>query len=272
MMMRASISRPFHQSSRGRAVSCWLATLLLAIPSNAVSVRAEVSKAVAVDPDMIGTWDFPVDPSRPNVLLIGDSISVSYTRPVRELLKGKANVFRPMSADGKLPANCGDTRLSLPKIDEWLGNRKWDVIHFNWGLHDCCYRNPAVPTPGHQDKVDGSVSIPLPRYAKNLEQLAQRLASTGATLVWASTTVVPEGDVGRFVGDEATHNGVAAAIARRHGIAINDLHALTKSFAGKYSLGPGDVHFTPEGSAKIARQVATAITQALTAQRPAPKP
>lgn len=35
----------------------------------------------------------PENPSLPNVLLIGDSISIGYTVPVRKLLEGKANVF-----------------------------------------------------------------------------------------------------------------------------------------------------------------------------------
>src|SRR5882757_3092673 len=65
----------------------------------------------------------------PRVLLIGDSISMGYTLPVRELLAGKANVHR-------VPENGGSTRTGLEKLDAWLGKGKWDVIHFNWGLHD----------------------------------------------------------------------------------------------------------------------------------------
>jgi len=39
-------------------------------------------------------------PSLPNVLLIGDSISIGYTRIVREKLQGKANVYRPTRGRG----------------------------------------------------------------------------------------------------------------------------------------------------------------------------
>src|SRR5216117_2326804 len=60
------------------------------------------------------------------VLLIGDSISMGYTIPVRNLLKGKANVHR-------VAENGGPTTNGLAKLKSWLGNRKWDVIHFNWG-------------------------------------------------------------------------------------------------------------------------------------------
>jgi hypothetical protein len=65
----------------------------------------------------------------PRVLLIGDSISMGYTLDVRELLKGKANVHR-------IPTNGGPTTNGLKNIKAWLGDSKWDVIHFNWGLHD----------------------------------------------------------------------------------------------------------------------------------------
>ena len=35
------------------------------------------------------------NPALPRVLLIGDSISIGYTLPVRELLDGRANLHRP---------------------------------------------------------------------------------------------------------------------------------------------------------------------------------
>src|SRR5262245_45995913 len=68
-------------------------------------------------------------PGLPRVLLIGDSISIGYTVTVRRELAGKANVLR-------IPENGADTANGLKKIDAWLGESKWDVIHFNWGLHD----------------------------------------------------------------------------------------------------------------------------------------
>ena len=74
-------------------------------------------------------------PGLPRVLLIGDSISIGYTVPVRELLEGKANVHRPLT-------NCGPTSKGVAEIEEWLGDGKWDVIHFNWGLHDLKYMGP----------------------------------------------------------------------------------------------------------------------------------
>ncbi|MDZ4288610.1 MAG: SGNH/GDSL hydrolase family protein, partial [Prosthecobacter sp.] len=65
----------------------------------------------------------------PRVLLIGDSISMGYTLGVRKLLAGKANVHR-------IPQNGGPTKNGVANIDKWLGDGHWDVIHFNWGIHD----------------------------------------------------------------------------------------------------------------------------------------
>jgi hypothetical protein len=216
--------------------------------------------------DTAGSWDFRADPALPNVLLLGDSISIGYTRPVRTLLAGKANVYRASSPDGTKPSNCGDSRMGLAGLERWLGERKWAVIHFNWGLWDLCYRNPAVKTQGNRDKVGGKLPFPIEEYERNLDQIVTRLKTTGAVLIWASTTVVPEGEAGRVVGDDLKYNRVAAAVMAKHGVAINDLHTLTKSFAISEFVGPGDVHFSSNGSTKIATQVAATLESALQKQ------
>jgi len=192
----------------------------------------------------------------PNVLILGDSISIGYTKQVREGLKGKANLVRPKD-------NCGDTPRGLAGIEKWLGDGKWDVIHFNWGLWDLCYRNPKSKTQGNRDKVDGTLSVPLPDYEKNLEKLVTRLEKTGATLIWASTTVVPEGEIGRVAGDEVKYNAIAERVMKKHGVAINDLHATSAAFRPEMFVGPGDVHFKPKGSAKLAEQVVMVISENL---------
>jgi hypothetical protein len=216
-------------------------------------------------PDLTGDWGVAINPELPNVLIIGDSISIGYTEYVRQLLDGKTNVVRPMRKVGTelKNVNCRDTRFGLKNLETWLGDLKWDVIHFNWGLHDLCYRNPWGNSKGKRDKINGRISVPLVQYQDNLEQLVVRLKSTGAVLVWASTTFVPEGEIGRFAGDELKYNDKARLVMEKHGIAINDLHALTSNFENTLFRGPGDVHYTEEGSQKIAAQVAESIERAL---------
>ena len=213
--------------------------------------------------DLKGGWSSEPDPALPNVLILGDSISIGYTRPVRSMLAGKANVFRPMNRTGKQPENCGDTPMGKKGLDKWLGETDWDVIHFNWGLWDLCYRNPKAKTQGNRDKKHGTLSTRPADYEKNLETIVTRLKATGAKLIWASTTVVPEGELGRIVGDDIKYNAIAKRVMERHGIPTDDLYALTKSFDGEFSVGPNDVHFTPEGSEQIAKQVAAKIGEML---------
>lgn len=211
--------------------------------------------------DLKGAWSFAADPKLPNVLIIGDSISIGYTLKVREKLTGKANVYRPMK--GKAPDNCGDTSIGLKGLDGWLGKQKWDVIHFNWGLWDLCYRNPTSKEQGNRDKVGGKLSTMPADYEINLELLVARMEATGAKLIWANTTMVPEGEVGRFVGDEEKYNSIAARVMKKHNIPTNDLLTLSKGFGGKFSSKAGDVHFTIEGSEALAAQVVASIEAVL---------
>jgi len=230
--------------------------------------RAKAQEKVAVGApftpaaDMKGSWQFTPNTNLPNVLILGDSISIGYTLLVREGLKGTANVYRPMRKD-RQPDNCGDTTIGLANLDKWLGEKKWDVIHFNWGLWDLCYRHPESKSQGKRDKIRGTLSTSSEQYEKNLETLIARLKKTGATLIFATTTRVPEGEPGRHVGDDAKYNAIAQRVMERHKIPVTDLYAVTKDFPGDHFVGPGDVHFTKKGSTKLAEQVTAIITQQL---------
>jgi lysophospholipase L1-like esterase len=214
------------------------------------------TRTVALDPSFA-----PVDdvPGLPHVLIIGDSISMGYTIPVRELLAGKANIHRP-------PANCGDTARGLKNLDKWLGDRKWDVIHFNFGLHDLKYLDAngkyVDPSEGKQ--------VALPDvYEKNLQELVTRLKTTGAKLIWASTTPVPAGTLGRVQGDEVVYNQVAAKVMIENAISIDDLCAVVQPDIDKLQR-PKNVHFTTEGYHRLAESVAGSIEAALSAPTTTP--
>lgn len=183
-------------------------------------------------------------PGLPRVLLIGDSISMGYTLPVRELLKDKANVHR-------IPTNGGPTTNGLKNLDRWLGDGKWDVIHFNWGLHDL-----------KRDKA-GKQQVPLPQYEKNLRELVARLKKTGAKLIWASTTPVPEGKVQppRQDSDVIAYNKAAKKIMEENGIRSDDLYGFARPRLKEIQL-PANVHFTRAGSKALAQQVAASIEAA----------
>jgi acyl-CoA thioesterase-1 len=188
-------------------------------------------------------------PGLPRVLLIGDSISIGYTQPVRELLKDKANVHR-------IPANGGPTKNGLANIDKWLGNGHWDVIHFNWGIHDLKF----MP--------DGKRQVEPEDYEKNLQTLVGKLKASGAKLVWATTTPIPEGELNppRTFGKVPEYNEIALRIMKENGVAIDDLNtAITPHLSEMQN--PKDVHYKPEGYALLAKQVAGSIEAALAAKK-----
>ena len=191
----------------------------------------------------------------PRVLLIGDSISIGYTVPVRELLKGKANVHRPST-------NCGPTSRGVSGMDQWLGKRKWDVIHFNWGLHDLKYLGPNGENLADPKATDSHQQIPPAEYEKNLQLLVKRMKKTGARLIWCSTTPVPSGAKGRVVGDSVKYNQIALRVMKEHGIAIDDLYGFSIGKLEKIQR-PANVHFTPEGSRMLAEQVVKSISRQL---------
>ncbi|NNJ25946.1 SGNH/GDSL hydrolase family protein [Alienimonas chondri] len=193
-----------------------------------------------------------VDPALPNVLLIGDSISIAYTDPVRQELAGEANVFR-------IPGNGGPTTRGLANLDKWLGDRKWDVIHVNWGLHDLKY----MDAKGALTAVEkGKQQVPPDDYRKNLGKLFDRLEKTGAKVIWATTTPVPEGANGRVADESVDYNKIAAEVVKDRDIAVNDLHAVAAADL-KTLQRPRDVHFKPEGSVVLAQAVADAVRAAL---------
>jgi acyl-CoA thioesterase-1 len=189
------------------------------------------------------------EPGLPRVLLIGDSISMGYTLPVRERLKGKANLHR-------IPRNGGSTKDGLQFIDAWLGAGKWDVIHFNWGLHDLKHLKDG--------KLDltGPQVTPLEEYEANLRKLVKRMKATGAKLIWATTTPVPEGSGGRAAGDEVKYNEAASRVMKDEGVKTDDLHALCLPNLEAWQR-PQNVHFTAAGSGDIAVIVAAEIEAAL---------
>jgi acyl-CoA thioesterase-1 len=189
-------------------------------------------------------------PGLPRVLLIGSSVSVGYTLPVRAKLAGEANVHR-------IPAMAGTTAHMLPLLDGWLGDSKWDVIHFTFGLRD--------PTR----LADGSLAVPLAEFERNTRRIVERLKATGAKLIWASATPVPRDDLKpvRKTEDVLAYNAAARAIMTANGVAVNDLYAFALPRL-KEIQRPENVHFTEAGYEALAAEVAAAIRAQLAKRRP----
>ncbi len=156
------------------------------------------------------------------MLLIGDSIRMGYERFVRELLAGKAEVYG-------VRVNCGPSSRGVRYLDDWLGDTEWDVIHFNFGLHDIKYME--ADSKGKVKFVDfpqGHRWTPLGEYETNLSEITAKLKATGAKLVFATTTPVPEGTGIRRKGDAALYNLIALRVMRRYGVQVNIFYSCKK--------------------------------------------
>ncbi|HVX67808.1 MAG TPA: SGNH/GDSL hydrolase family protein, partial [Bryobacteraceae bacterium] len=167
---------------------------------------------------------------KPRVMLIGDSITRGYFKDVEEGLKGKAYCARVATSKA-----IGDPAL-LVELTTFLAEAKFDVVHFNVGMHGWDYTEQE--------------------YRQHLPELlrAIREAAPEAKLIWASTTPVRKD---RLPGPDnrriEERNAIAREYFTRQRIPIDDLYTLMLPQADLHS---DDVHFNAEGCSLLAEQVA----------------
>ena len=211
------------------------------------SIRASLNLLLAACLLFVACADKPpmsrTTSDTPRVLLIGDSISIGYADTVRTLLDGVAEVHG-------LPIATKSSTRGLAEIDSHLNKMEWDLVHFNWGLNDLEQDAPGEPR------------VSLERYEKNLSKLLSRLKNTGAVLIWASTTPVPQGASARTPGDAAKYNAVAATVMQNQNVLFNDLYAFALPRLETIQQ-KADVHFTKKGYAVLAEEVARHVKRAL---------
>jgi len=180
------------------------------------------------------------------LLLLGDSIRLSYQPLVAAKLAGRARVVGP--------ADNGRFALyTLVRLDAWLEEcGSPDVIHWNnglWDLGQCRERCPA--------------QVPLDDYLGNLTFILRRLRATGARMIWRTTTPV-RADRGWRDGwlflpaDVARYNAAAVHLMQGEGIACHDLGSLVGANQAAF-LGEDGVHLSPAGQEACAGSVAEVV-------------
>lgn len=201
--------------------------------------------------------EFYREPKLPKVLIIGDSISMGYTKYVQDILKGKAYVQRPTNSKGQ-SINCQGTIYGVKHIDEWISKIKWDIIHFNFGLHDLKHIDPV--TGNNSQNPDHPQQANIKTYRKNLTEITKKLIKTKAKLIFATTTPFPEQPSGPFrsADQPEKYNKVALEIMKQYEISINDLYAFALPRLEELQK-PQNVHFTIQGSKVLAKKVVDTI-------------
>lgn len=175
----------------------------------------------------------------PRVLLIGDSITRGYYTAVEKRLAGKALVARLTTS-----AFLSDPMLAR-QIELALDNTKFDVIHFNNGMH------------GWQHSEE-EYRKAFPDFVASIRKHAP-----GAKLIWAATTPLkqsannpPRNPTPASNERIAARNSIAWECGKAQDIPVNDLNALAK---GHPEYHADDVHLNREGIAVQAEQGAAQI-------------
>lgn len=223
------------------------------------------SSAVLLLFTLAASFSFAADaPAKKRLLILGDSISIGYTPYVQKMMPEMV-VLRPMR--GEKPENCSGTTAGVANIDRWLQieGGKWDVIHFNWGLHDLKHVKPGDPKGAASDKAEDPPQATVEVYEKQLREIVAKLKSTGAKLIFATTTPVPAGKMAvyRTDADAIKYNEAALRVMKENGIAVNDLYTFMKPKLATLQIQPANVHFTPQGSEALAKEVVAAVKRAL---------
>jgi len=192
-------------------------------------------------------------PDLPKVLLLGDSIRMSYQPLVARLLEGKATVVGPSD-------NCQYSLFTLSSLDRWIGELgQPDIVHWNNGIHDAGHNPQRYP-----------VQIPIDMYRANLELILNQLTAWTRNVMWASSTPVhpdrPFLDTTWSWRNEEIkrYNEVAQALMKARGVPINDLHALVWKHLPAF-LCEDQLHLSEAGQEACAKAVADGVSRWLAA-------
>jgi lysophospholipase L1-like esterase len=193
------------------------------------------------------------------VLLIGDSIRLSYEQTVRAKLQDRAFVSGPTE-------NCQHTVHILLNFWTWIAAYQPDILHINAGLWDARFVIPGKF--GHENL------IPVEQHGRNVERILKFAKEyTDAKIIWATCTPIIEEQVlafhakiglaGRTSADVLPYNEIAVNAAKNAEVEINDLYKVVTDY-GKEKLLLGDgTHYNELGVEVLGTAVAEFIGERL---------
>lgn len=179
------------------------------------------------------------------VLLIGDSIRLSYRDAVSKLLAGRAEVLGPDD-------NCRFSAYTLFNLSNWVCDDDYDVIQWNNGQWDTCHM------------LDGKIHTPLSIYLELQARIASILLKKTKRLIFATTTPVwPEHFTtvsvrARRNEDIVAYNMAVTEMLSTLGVEINDLHSLIVGDIKQF-ICDDMVHLTDQGVEICAKAVAKVV-------------
>ncbi len=196
-------------------------------------------------------WEKAGDFDRRRVLLIGDSITRSYRDHVQAIYKPER-----IAIDKLCGSRCAGDPILTAEIDLMTGplnGYRYDVIHFNNGLHGGC-NDTLVPLETYMQGICDIVAV-LRRnqpQAKLILVTSTPMSAPGTT----SVEVKPEYNV--FIHER---NDFIRKFAMENDYPVDDLYALV---ANSPDFPKSDnVHFAKEATEKLGKWVADYIRKML---------
>ena len=177
------------------------------------------------------------------ILLLGDSIRISYQEEVKALLAedGCETVY---------PAENGRfAKYTLNSLRHWLPQfPEPDIVHWNNGLWDVIRVYPEDGCFTSEDE-----------YVRDMGRILRELKKTGAKVIFAATTAVGPGHPSRANPDieRYTTRFLEAFGGELDG--VDDLYALTRPNNERYIKSDDNTHLTEEGVQACAAAVAASI-------------
>jgi len=191
------------------------------------------------------------------VVLIGDSIRLSYEAAVRAELCQQAFVWAPGE-------NCQHSVHVLMNFWQWVAAQQPDVLHVNAGHWDA-----RRIVPGREETI-----IPLEFYRENVRRiLTLGKEFSRKQVIWATTTPLNEailwrtharkGLTGRTLETIRRYNDAAVEVAQSLSVPVNDLYGFVMKNGGEKMLSEDGVHFPEPAADKLGAEVARVIRQYL---------
>ncbi len=184
-----------------------------------------------------------------NVLLIGDSIRMFYEKDVESRLGDGYDIYAPEE-------NCRFSSYVLNSLRFWLTKYPSpDIIHFNAGLWDTAILY-----------AEDGCFIGIDEYVKNMKKIIRVLKSTGAKVIFATTTPVSD-EKHNLVGpmppahrneDIVRYNAAVLNAFKNEDIFVNDLFSIMHDKKELY-LSEDMIHPNEKGVELLGNAVAQAI-------------
>ena len=184
------------------------------------------------------------------VVLIGDSIRMSYQPLVVKKLQGRAEVWGPEQ-------NCRHSLWALDHFQEWVFAQRPDVLHFNFGIHDAVIMD------------DGEFQIIIEQYRLCLRRFIKLAGDLRIQMIWGTTTPRYKGQDGCLPQDWTKmteiddYNAAALKIVSEHKIAVNDLHQVILDNDYIKCLQTDGCHMSDFGQEVLAEGVVEAVSPLL---------